>query len=70
MEVKKMRLPWKKRVRIKFDDESLKSFIRDMLGGPWQWRHNSMFQELTIDLHVADIAEVRREIYEWLEGRT
>lgn len=69
MEVRKMRLPWKKKVRIKFDDESLKSFIKDLLGTSWQWRYNSMFQQLTIDLHIADIAEVRREIYEWLERR-
>ena len=64
-----MRIPWKKRVRIKFDDESLTMFVRDLLSAPRQWRHNSMFQELTIDLHIVDIARVRSEIHEWLERR-
>ena len=64
-----MRIPWKRRVRIKLDDESLGMFVRDLLSGPWQWRHNSVFQELTIDLHIADIARVRSEIHEWLERR-
>ncbi len=64
-----MKIPWRKKVRIKFDDESLAMFIRDLLGGPWQWRHNSMFQQLIIDLHLTDIKNIREEIFDWLERR-
>jgi len=65
-----MKIPWKKKVRIRFDDESLISFIKDLLGHSWKWRYRDMFQELDIDLHISDFEDVRRNIYEWLERRT
>ena len=59
--------PRKKRVRIKMNDEFLTNFIKDLLGHSWSWRYNSVFQELKIDLHIADISNVRKDILEWLE---
>lgn len=64
-----MRPIWKRRVRIKLDDEKLIDFVKDILTGPWKWRYHSMFQELTLDLHINNIEEVRQNILEWLKSR-
>ena len=61
-----MKFPCKKQVRIKFNDEQLKHFIKDLLCSNWQWKYKSLFQELTIDLHVLDIQDVRKDVLEWL----
>lgn len=65
-----MKLSWRKKVRIRLDDEHLKSFIKDLLGSSWQWRYQGVFQSLQIDLHIADINDVRRDILSWLERRS
>ena len=65
-----MRISWKKRVRIRMNDELLTNFIKDLLGHSRKWQYRSIFQELDIDLHVADIKNVRKDILDWLERRS
>ena len=62
-------MSWKKKVRISMDDDMVETFIKDLLSGPWQWVYKSFFQEIRIDLHMSDPAEIRNRVLEWLERR-
>lgn len=65
-----MKIPWKRKVRIKVNDNLLTSMIKDLLSQKTStWKYSSMLQELKIDRYVVDLKKVQRDIHEWLERR-
>ena len=65
----KMKLPWKKKVKIRMDDLMLENFIKDILCCPKTWTSRSMFHSLTIDIDVKHPKRLRRRIFNWLSER-
>ena len=63
------KIPWKKTVKLRLVGPELEQFIKDLLSGSWRWRHETMFQKLTIEITSADMKEVRRNLLHWLERR-
>ena len=64
-----IKLPWRKRVKIRLDDLAMECFIKDMLSCPEHWISESMFQTLIIDINVRRPAQLRRRILNWLTER-
>ncbi len=64
-----IKLPWRRKVRIKMDDLMMENFIKDILSCPDKWISRSMFQALTIDINVKYPKRLRRRISNWLVER-
>ena len=62
-----MKIPWKRKVRIKVNDNLLTSMIKDLLSQKTStWKYSSMLQELKIDRCVVDLKKVQRDIERWI----
>ena len=64
-----MKIPWKKRVKLRLVGNDFEQFIKELLSGAWQWRHETMFQKLTIEITSVNMKEVRSNLQRWLERR-
>jgi len=64
-----MKLPWRKKVKIRMDDLMMENFIKDILCCPKKWTSHSMFQSLTIGIDVKNPKQLRASILHWLVER-
>ena len=60
----RLKIPWSRKVDIKFTSKELELFIKELLSGGSTWEYQTMFQQLRMRLVVESPSKLRRKIYE------